>query len=550
VVDSDLVNATDELSYPAGCLGRSRGFHDRTLPKILQIQSKLGKKAIIRSGSQVLTYEQAPKRAALYAGKLFESGVQPHDRVVSFMGSRLEQLELWFGAAWAGATLVPVNTAFRGAQLKHAITTAKPALIVTDRDSLEHLRLEPGALAAVSKILVVGAEGDSIEDSIGVVALEPFLLDAAPRLPQPVKTSDTTAILYTSGTTGLAKGVLCPHGQFFWWGVLTGESLQIGEDDVVFTVLPMFHTNALNALWQSMLHGATYAFKQRFSASSFWRDAIDHGATVTYLLGSMAQILLKRPPEDKESQHKIRSALCPATSVETVEAFKDRFGTLLIEGYGSTETNLVFSNVIGGYAPASMGRPVDEFEVRIVDENDCDVAEGESGELIVRNNEPYSMSGGYFENATATVKSWRNLWFHTGDRVFREPATGVYYFLDRMVDVIRRRGENISSWEVENAILSHPDVEEVAVFGVPSDLGSEEDVMTHIVLHPDSDPDPVKIIRFLETRIAYFAIPRYWEFPTAIPITENGKVKKHELRARGVTSATWDLEASDVQLRR
>lgn len=160
------------------------------------------------------------------------------------------------------------------------------------------------------------------------------------------------------------------------------------------------------------------------------------------------------------------------------------------------------------------------------------------------------MSGGYFENATATVKSWRNLWFHTGDRVFREPATGVYYFLDRMVDVIRRRGENISSWEVENAILSHPDVEEVAVFGVPSDLGSEEDVMTHIVLHPDSDPDPVKIIRFLETRIAYFAIPRYWEFPTAIPITENGKVKKHELRARGVTSATWDLEASDVQLRR
>jgi carnitine-CoA ligase len=538
---------TAEMAPKPGILARALDFSDRTLPKILDCQAGLGERVLLRSEHRELTYADAPDVAARYASRLAAEGVGPGDTVAVFMSNRMELIELWFGIAWLGAILVPINTALRGEQLRHAVATAAPVLVVTETDFLGHLSIVEDIVAQARAVLAIDAKVDG--EAIGSVPVRQFQPDSTGIPVHLVTPGDTAAILYTSGTTGAAKGVLCPHAQFYWWGVLTGEALGLDQDDVLFTVLPMFHTNALNSLWQAMLFGATYSFAPKFSARNFWQQAHANGATATYLLGSMAQILLKQPVGQLDKKHSVGVALCPATPLEVVEKFRSRFGVKLIEGYGSTETNFVFSNTLRGYVPASMGRVTDGFEVRVVDTNDCDVEEGKPGELIIRQREPFSMSQGYYGNPLATVKAWRNLWFHTGDRVFRD-GDGVYHFLGRLVDAIRRRGENISSWEVENALMLHSDIEEAAVIGVPSDLGSEEDVMAFVVMRPGCAPDHADMVRFLESRLAYFAIPRYWEFPTELPRTENNKIKKHRLRELGITPTSWDFEKSGIVLDR
>ena len=522
---------------------RSIPYESRTLPRILSLQAaRHGDKALIASASRSITYAGAPDVAARSAGRLASAGIQAGDRVIAFLPNGMDLIELWFGAAWLGAVLAPINTAFRGPQLHHALALAEPALIITDRQLLEHLRDPDVRTAIKSRICITGMTDTA--DFSGDLPATPLPAAGEPLTSHAARPGDPIAILYTSGTSGPSKGVICPHAQFFWWGVLTGEALDITPDDVLFTTLPFFHTNALNSMWQALLAGATFTFAERFSASQFWDQAKQAGATVTYLLGAMVHILLKAPPGTWEKDHRMRVGLSPATSPELVEQFHQRFGVRLIEGYGSTETNMIMSNVTGDYAPGTMGRVQPGFEVRIVDENDCEVPCGTPGELVVRHSEPFSVANGYFANPEATASAWRNLWFHTGDRVVCDEQ-GIYHFLDRIKDAIRRRGENISSWEVEQALLSHPDIKNAAVIGVPAQVG-EEDVMAFIVPRDGNQPEPDAVIRFLQDRIARFAIPRYLEFADELPLTENGKVKKYMLKEGGVSPATWDREEPNL----
>ena len=520
-------------------LTRTFPYPSRTLPEILKRQAaRYGNKPLLVSPSRAITYAGAPDIAARGAGRLAAAGVQPGDRVVAFMSNSTELIELWFGAAWLGAALAPVNTALRGAQLQHALALVDPALIVTEPDLLACLD-DPGIMPGPGiGVWVAGCAG--APDSKHGLEVAPVPPPGEPVAAHAARPGDTAAILFTSGTSGPSKGVTCPHAQFFWWGALTGEALEVTADDVLFTALPMFHTNALNTIWQALLAGATCAFERRFSASQFWTQAGQAGATVTYLLGAMVHILLQQAPGPDDRAHRVRACLSPATPAELVEQFRQRFGVRCIDGYGSTETNLVMSNVVDGYAPGSMGRVVPGFEVRVVDENDCEVPDGAPGELLVRHGEPFSMAGGYFRNPEATAHAWRNLWFHTGDRVMRDEQ-GIYHYLDRIKDAIRRRGENISSWEVEQALLSHPEVQNAAAIGVPAEVG-EEDVMAFIVPRDGCRPQPDAVTRFLEDRLARFAIPRYLEFVDELPLTENGKVKKYVLREWGVGPATWDRD--------
>ncbi len=513
---------------------------------IVQRQARLGDKVLVQGEGRQLTYGQAPAVAAQYAGALAAAGVGEGDRIVAFMSNRIELVELWLGTSWLGAVLVPVNTAFRGAQLNHVMHATQPVLVVTELGLIEHL-LAGAEILNGARTLMVDCEPEPGESGLAS-KIDSFGLDAPPVAPRTVGPGDTAAILYTSGTTGPSKGVVCTHGQFYWWGALTGEALNLREEDVLFTTLPLFHTNALNAFWQAILVGATYSLGSRFSASQFWSQARDRGATVTYLLGAIAQMLLNGEPAGLDRAHSIRVALSPATPLECVAQFKDRFGVQLIEGYGSTETNLVISNVKGGHVPGALGRVVDGFDVRVVDAEGRDVPHNVPGELLVRGLRPHSMASGYFGDPEATAHSWRSGWFHTGDRVVCD-ASGIYRFVDRMVDAIRRRGENVSSWEVEHALMSHPDVEQAAVIGVPSELADEE-VMAFVKTRPGCHLAPADLIGFLEPRLAYFAIPRYWEFLEELPMTENGKIRKNPLRQRGVAASTWDCEQAGVAGRR
>jgi crotonobetaine/carnitine-CoA ligase len=355
--------------------------------------------------------------------------------------------------------------------------------------------------------------------------------------------SDTLAILYTSGTTGPPKGVVCPHAQFWWWGQNTGDALGITEGDVLFTCLPLFHTNALNTVVQALVHGACLVIGDRFSASGFWQTLRDADASVTYILGAMASILAAREPGPLDREHRVRVALSPATSPQLWDVFRDRFGVTIVEGHGMTETNLAVGPRDGEQRPGWMGRSMPGFQAKVVDAEDVEVAPGVPGELVVRADEPFAFASGYWRLPDATVESWRNLWFHTGDRVVAD-AAGWFRFLDRLKDVIRRRGENVSAWEVEQVLTAHPDVVAAAAVPVPSPLG-EDDVMAFVVCS-DPAPSPDELTAWADERLPYFAVPRYIDYLAELPLTENGKIRKYVLRERGVSESAWDREKDGV----
>ncbi len=536
-----MVNDTQQNRASASPIEpRKLPLEQRTFPQVLQNAASLGDKIFIKTEGKQLSYGDAPEVAALVAAHLSQHGIGKSDRVVVLLPNCIEALELFFGAGWLGAVFVPINTAFRGSQLQQMLILADPAAIVVGGEFLANLTELELELPLLQKLWVVGVQDETAPRTVFGVATEQWRKGREALPQQAVAPSDPLAIMYTSGTTGPSKGVVCPHAQFFWWGILTGESLALNSEDVAYTVLPMFHTNALNSLWQVLLYGATYCFGSRFSASRFLQQVADCDATVTYLLGSMIYILLKQPESALDRGHKLRNTLSPATSQELADRFKTRFGVELVDGYGSTETNFVCCNRPGNYVPGSMGRVLPEFEAKVVDDQDIEVPVGESGEFVIRSREPFSMASGYFRNPEATVSAWKNLWFHTGDRV-KVDENGVFYFLDRLSDSIRRRGENISSWEVEQAILSHPAILHCAVVGVPSELG-EEDVAAFIVLHPGKTLVYAELIQHLDSRIAYFAIPRFVEYVTELPTTENNKIKKYALKQRGIGHASWDRE--------
>jgi carnitine-CoA ligase len=260
----------------------------------------------------------------------------------------------------------------------------------------------------------------------------------------------------------------------------------------------------------------------------------------------MVPILLSREASPEEKSHTVRCALAPGVPANLHAAFEQRTDIKLLDGYGSTETNFIIGCTTAERRPGSMGTLRESFHARVCDADGHDLQDGEPGELVVRTDEQLSFATGYFAMPDKTSEAFRNGWFHTGDRVIRE-ADGHFRFVDRLKDAIRRRGENISSFEVEQVLLSHPDVGNAAVFPVPSEL-AEDEVMAAIVRRPGSALTEATLAEFCRPRLASFALPRFIELVDALPTTESGKVQKYKLRDRGVTAKTWDRQkASDRQ---
>jgi crotonobetaine/carnitine-CoA ligase len=506
---------------------------------------RYGQRRLVTIGGVTLTYAETAEAAAGHGAALAAAGTKPGDRVAIMCGNRAELLLTILGCAWLGAIAVPINTASRGAQLQHILGNCGARLLVIERDLTAVLApLDRTGIPLETLWLV----GEGPEHDLKHFASAPFPPPQNGRPPHPVEPGDTFAILYTSGTTGLSKGVCCPHAQYFWWAVYTGQLLGVRDGDVLMTTLPMFHTNALNAFFQALLNGATLIVEPRFSASGFMPALAQHKATVTYVLGAMVPMLLAQPPSGADRAHNVRIALAPAVPANFHAQFTERFGFGLLDGYGSTETNCIMGAPLAEQQPGMMGRLLSGFAARVVDAHDNEVADGEAGELMLRADEPFAFATGYFGMPAKTVEAWRNLWFHTGDRVVRE-SDGFYRFIDRMKDAIRRRGENISSYEVEQVLVSHPQVENAAVFPVRSEL-AEDEVMAAVVLRPGEQVAYEKLLDYCQPRMPYFAVPRFLEFVDALPVTENGKVTKYKLRERGVTAASWDREKAGYKVLR
>lgn len=523
-------------------------MHALTLPSLLLEQgARWGGRTWVQAPGGALRYGDAAGHAADWAARLASAGVARGDRVGLMAGNRHEFLSIVLGCGWLGAVVVPINTASRGMQLQHILANSGCRLLVADAASCASLAALDTQCLALERIWLLDAQDDA--PALPVHACPPPPAPDAP-LPQAadVGPGDTLAILYTSGTSGLSKGVCCPHAQFYWWGRIAARNLEIGASDVLHTSLPLFHTNALNACFQALVTGATIVCDERFSVSRYFDRLEATGATVTYLLGAMVPMLLAQAPAPAERRHRARIALAPGVPERFHAAFAERTGIALLEGYGSTETNFALGGTLAEQRAGTMGRAAPEFDAMAADEHDAAVPDGTPGELLLRARMPYAIATGYFGMDDKTVQAWRNLWFHTGDRVVRD-ADGYYRFLDRTKDAIRRRGENISSYEVEQVLLAHPAVASVAVYAVRSEL-AEDEVMAALVYKAGQAIAPEALLDFCQPRMPYFAVPRYLRVLDDLPRTENGKIRKFHLRDEGITGDAWDRDAAGYRVAR
>lgn len=512
--------------------------HERTLASMLREQADIfGDRRLYVFEDCEISFAEACDLAGRGAASLAAAGVQAGDRVALMCSNRPEFFEVFLGACWLGAVVVPLNIAARGAQLEHMLSNSGAQILITESTYLDRLNALEQEPLLLKSLQVIGS--DPLPEQSGLPC-QRWLLEAAALPAADVLPSDPLAILYTSGTTGMSKGVLCPHAQYFWFALHSAQILELEEGDVLLTTLPLFHTNALSAFFQALLTGSTLVVEKRFSASGFLASLERAQATVTYLLGAMVPILLSAPPTEHDSQHRLRRILAPGVPAEAAKTFARRFGTELIDGFASTESNFVIGSPLAEKRTGAMGRLRPGFQARVVDENDNELPAGTPGELLLRADEPFAFSTGYFGMPDKTTDAWRNLWLHTGDRVVCD-ADGYYRFLDRIKDAIRRRGENISAYEVEQALVRHPAVQNAAVFPVGSELG-EDEVMAAVVLQPGATLTPQELLDHCQPLISYFSVPRFIDFVTALPVTENGKVKKFELRAKGKTFTTWDRD--------
>ncbi len=523
---------------------RSISVHDPyriNVPSLLIERARHGgDRECVRIGSEARTAEDLRSAAARWAEALAVRGIGAGDRVAVLARNSMAFVELALGCLWLGAVLVPVNTAWRSTQLAHVFRDAEPVALFVEAEFVAACaELDPPAVRIVAGI-GLGGDDDAEHQALWGLPIERFGPAGSERPARRIEPGELAVVMYTSGTTGVSKGVMCPAAQLYWWTNIMRESLRLGERSVLYSTLPLFHINAFVTVLLAIAVGGRVVLDERFSASRYWERAAAEGATHIALLGAMAGMLLAQPPREADRGHSVTTAFAPDMPAQLWEDFQTRYGVEeIVAAYAGTETNQVITATQGRRSgPGYMGWAVAGYQARVVDEFDVEVPDGTPGELVLRSDLPFAFCLGYLNRPEATAAASRNLWWHTGDRVARDPD-GRFRFVDRLKDMIRRRGENISTWEVEEAILTHPDIAEVAVYGVPSPLG-DEDVAAAVVLRDGARLAAPELVDHLDGRIAYFAVQRYVEVVPALPHTENGKVSKGSLRERGVTDAMWD----------
>jgi crotonobetaine/carnitine-CoA ligase len=465
------------------------------------------------------------------AGYLQSLGTASGDRVAVMMSNRQELLWAHFGCSFAGAASVLVSTDLKGPILTHMLSQSAPRLVLAERRYVETIEAAIAGLEPRPAIVAFeSTDENELTLAIGAGDHGRFVN---------TELWDLATILYTSGTTGRSKGVMMSNGAAFNFAESVERSISLTSSDVAYSCLPLFHNNALSVtLMPAVRTRSTAVFGPRFSASRFWSEVRDSGATVISLLGSMVPILWNRDEEASDRDHQVRIAMTVPAPTTTFDDFQERFGFRFASLYGMTDVGLPILTPPEEARPGCAGVQQPDWECRIVDGNDYELPDGEAGELIVRPRRPHIMPLGYYSDAAATADAWGGLWFHTGDLMMRD-SVGWFHFVDRKKDAMRRFGENISSFEVESVLESHPDVAEAAAFAVPSEL-SEDEVMVAVVLTAGSTITAGELWDHCDGLLPYFAVPRYIDIRLALPKTSTAKVQKAVLRAEGVTGTTRD----------
>jgi carnitine-CoA ligase len=524
--------------------------HPSTVAGLLadRAQQISGAEAVVSvDGAIRYTYGELSARVMELARGLSDLGIGPGDRVATMLETSCEYVEVWFALAWVGAIEVPVNTEHKGTFLARTLDNVNASAIVIDGRWVDRVfALEGPPLIHV--VMVGGTSSVGVTSMVNrvpeVVDLEDLRVSGPAVAPAPREETDPVYVMHTSGTTGFPKGVVhtnesALHNAKPWVGML-----KLQPNDVLYTSFPLFHTAARSAVVTAgMLVGARIVLRGRFSASAFWDDVRRWQATIFNYMGATVQMLCNRPDPVGVDPRTLRLGFGGAATTSLVEQFRRRFGVELIEVYGSTELGPVTARRPGDGLEGTTGRPVDGVDVAIWDNEGRALPADSVGEIVVRADTPGRFSPGYWGHGSLPLTRG---WFRTGDAGSLTPA-GALVFVDRINDVIRRRGENISSAEVEDAVCRHPLVVSCAAYAVPSEL-TEDEVMLAVVRHPDGNLDARTLFDFCNETMPRFAVPRYIRFVTELPVTASNKILKRELRDAGLTADTHDRQALGIEI--
>ncbi len=503
-------------------------------------------KVFLYYGNDEVTYSDFDTKINQVANGLVEIGVKKEDRVCLMLPNTPEFLYSWFGLAKIGGIMVPINTAFKANEAQYIINHSEASGLIVSQDNLQTaLQIQKN----YPHLKWIACVGEDIPPK-GFIPYSQLFNDMPKKLKDfHVRDEDLACIVYTSGTTGFPKGAMHLHKNL----VMTGEAFLlragVGPEDRIMAILPLFHINAqFYSTWGAIAAEASLILIRRFSASRFWEQAVRYGATEFNFIGAVGKILCARSEKEFRAEHTIRTAVGAGVSPDVYETFTRRFKIPnVIDAYGLTEIPAVCQNPIGGKIKMkSMGLPAKHpdlpitfTEMKIVDNDGQEVPAGETGELIVRN--PVMMKG-YFKEPEKTREAIRNGWFYSGDYAYKD-EDGYYFFVSRKKDIIRRKGENISTAEIEASINANPKILETAVIPVPSELG-EEEVMACIILKSDQPMTAEEIIDWCKISLADFKIPRYIQFRRNLPRTETQRVQKHALmKEKDLIKKAYDMES-------
>jgi crotonobetaine/carnitine-CoA ligase len=509
-------------------------------------------KVFLYFGKQEVSYKEFNQNINRAANLFLDLGIQKGDRVCFFLPNCPEFLYGWFGLAKIGAVLIPINTNYRTQETEYIMNHSEATCVLV-HSSLKEIvdKIRPG-LPLLKNFLLLGRERQYSD----YIPFEREMAKASTELgPTDVNEDDLCEIMYTSGTTGPSKGVMMTHKYWILNGYGHQYPMGLTSEDRVFTCLPLFHANAQGySTMGALISGASLIVVKRFSASKFWDQIRRYKATVFNYMGAMLTILSKQAPLKKDRDHYVRAAYgTPALDKEFQDDMEYRYGIVFITGYGLTECGLcLIQPLLGIRKEKSLGLPKQipgsgfVNKVKLVNEEGVEVPRGMVGEIVIKN--PAIMKG-YFKDPDLTKKVIKEGWLHTGDKGWMDEE-GYFYFADRKKDVIRRRGENVSSLEVENAINAHPNVLESAVIGVPSDF-YDDDIKAYVVLKKNQGLDPMEIAKWCKEKLAYFKIPRFIELRSELPKTPTHRVQKYKLKKEKSKEEEdcFDLEKTDFKLR-
>lgn len=524
---------------------------NRILPKMLCMQaSAAGDAPFLISDGRCITFADAERLSGSLATGLREIGVRAGDRIAMYLQNRIEAPLIALAANKLQAVWVPVSTDYKGEWLADTIARSRAAVLFVDSAFADQIAAIRPQLGDEHLVVIGDSELSGVIDFDDVLDNLPYEADF-----DAFDYGDTCAVVWTSGTTGRSKGVLVSHNGWLrpiHRGVSVFYDSQPG--DIIFNVLPLYHAAAWNtSIFRALAEGIPVVIDPGFSVTTFWDRIRRFGATQTFTLGAMHMFLWNAPPRSDDADNPLRVMQAVPMPAEIKAPFEQRFGvTILGTGYGQTECMAITTEAgrDGEVPPNSMGFPLDDTEVRLFDDDDREVPQGEVGEVRIRPLEPHIVCNGYLDDAEASANAWRGEWFCTGD-LARTDADGAFYFVDRKKDAIRFAGRNISTMEVESVVRRHPDVADVAAFGIPAqELAGEDELKIDVVLREDATLSHKALARFINDNAPHYFVPRYIQYVTSLPYTPTNKLQKFKLREKGLDDETWDRAQSAFEVQR